>query len=605
MQRLSWAVPAPLVLAALSPNAPAQAPMDLGTTVVTATRTAQTVDKTLAAVTVISRDDIERLQARSLEDVFETVPGAQVVNNGGLGQNTSLLLRGTNADHVLVLVDGIRVGSATLGLTAFQDLPLSQIDRIEVVRGPRSSLYGSEAVGGVVQIFTRKGGDGFRPYASVTAGTYETREGTLGVSGGDAQGWYNLGVSAVRTEGFDSCLDFSACFADDPDEDGYGRHSANLRAGYRLEGGPEIDLHFLHAEGDNEFDRFVEEEAETVQQVLGGTVRFAPLRAWNVTLKAGRSRDESTNLMDGVPQSRFDTRRHTMSWQNDVTLAPGQLLTLGADYHEDEIESSEPFPVTSRHDLGIFGQYQAGIDAHDLQLSLRHDDNEQFGSHTTGSVAWGMNLNDGLRVTASYGTAFKAPSFNELYFPGFGNPDLEPERSSTVEVGLESLGPNGTWSLRGFETRIDDWIPAFPPENVNEARIRGLEAEGATKIGGWHLSGSVTLLDPENRSEGDDKGNVLPRRARQSAHLDANRSFGPLSLGLALRAQSHRYDRPANEVRMGGYALIDLRGEYRLGPDWRVQARIANALDKDYETAAFFQQPGRSLFVTLRYEPES
>lgn len=580
--------------------------------IVTATRTARTADETLAAVTVITREEIERQQASSVQDVLRGVPGLAIANNGGPGKATSVFLRGTESDHMLVLIDGVKVGSATLGTTAFQDIPIEQIERIEIVRGPRSSLYGSEAIGGVIQIFTRKGGGAVRPYLSLGGGSFRTYNAAAGVSGGGDRGWFNLSASGIDTEGFNACdgkpsPNGAGCFVIEPDKDGYRNASGSARAGYRFANGAEVDVNALRAEGKNQFDGSFVNESKSVQQLVGSRLRFSPQAAWHVSLAAGRSRDESDNFKDGVFKSRFDTERDTVSFQNDFSVGTAQLLTAGLDYQDDRIDSTTAYAVTARDNKGLFTQYQAGFGRQDVQASLRRDDNEQFGRFTTGGAAWGYGLGNGLRLTASYGTAFKAPTFNELYFPGFGNPNLRPEESQSVELGIKGTTAGSRWSLNVYETRVDDLI-AFDattsaPANIDQARIRGLEAVIAARLKEWDLRTSLTLLDPENRASGTNRGNVLPRRAEQALRLDLDRRIGKYRLGATLFAEGRRFDDLANTRAMRGYATVDLRAEYAFAKAWRAQARIENLLDKDYETAAFFNQPGRSYFVTLRYQP--
>jgi vitamin B12 transporter len=579
---------------------------------VTATRTAQTADETLSSVTIITRREIERRQAQSVQDLLRGVPGVSIANNGGPGKATSVFLRGTESDHVLVLIDGVKVGSATLGTTAFQDIPVEQIERIEIVRGPRSSLYGSEAIGGVIQIFTRKGGGTLKPFLSIGGGSYRTYNASAGLSGGGEHGWFSVSASGINTEGFNACTGKpspggAGCFTTEPDKDGYGNLSGSLRAGYRFDHGIVLDLHALRATGDTEFDGGFVNESESVQQIIGGALRFSPVDRWHIALTAGRSRDESDNFKDGAFKSRFDTERDTVSLQNDIVVATDHLLTVGADYQDDRLDGTTAYAVTSRDNTGLFSQYQGSFGVHDIQLSVRRDDSEQFGNRNTGGAAWGYALSEGLRLTASYGTAFRAPTFNELYFAGFGNPNLRPEESHSFEIGLSGKTTWGHWSLSVYETRLDDLIAfdasTFAPANIDQARIRGLEAVLGMQLGGWDLNTNLTLLDPENRSGGTNDGNVLPRRARQSLRLDADRDFGRYRLGATLLAAGKRYDDLANTRRLGGYATLDVRAEYALAKDWRVQARVENLFDKDYETAAFFNQPGRSLYLTLRYQP--
>ncbi len=576
--------------------------------IITATRTAQTADETLASVTVITRKEIERQQATSVQEVLQGAPGISIANNGGLGKTTSVFLRGTESDHVLVLIDGIKVGSATLGTTAFQDIPIDQIERIEIVRGPRSNLYGSEAIGGVIQIFTRKGGGPLAPFFSIGGGSFRTYNASAGVSGGGDRGWFNLSASGINTEGINACNGepgIGGCFATEPDKDGYRNLSGSVRAGYRFDNGIEAELHALRARGRNEYDGTYVNESEFVQQVAGGRLRFAPLPAWHTTLAAGRSRDDSDNYEDAMFRSRFDTMRDTVSFQNDFSFGASQLLTLGLDYQNDRIDSTTAYTVTSRDNKGLFVQYQGGFRAQDVQLSLRGDDNEQFGAHNTGNVAWGYDLGNRLRLIASYGTAFKAPTFNELYFPGFGNPNLKPETSQSIEAGLRGNPAWGSWSLNVYQTTVDDLIgfdAAFAPVNIDAARIRGIEAATAARVAGWDLRGNLTLLDPENRGPGANQGNILPRRAKEALQLDADRAFGKLRLGATVFAEGRRFDDLANARELAAYATVALRAEYALARHWRLQGRVANLFDKDYETAAFYNQPGRSFFVTVRYK---
>lgn len=580
--------------------------------IVTASRTAETTDETLASVTVITRDDIERLQAKSVQSVLQGVAGINISNNGGPGKTTSIFLRGTGSDHVLVLIDGIKVGSATLGTTAFEHIPIEQIERIEVVRGPLSSLYGSEAIGGVIQIFTRKGGGELKPFFSIGGGSYDTYNASLGISGGGERGWFNLSASGIDTEGFNDCNgkpfpDGAGCFTVEPDEDGYTNLSGSLRAGYRFEDGLEVDAHALKTTGESEFDGDFVNESETVQQVFGGSARFSPVDIWKVTLAAGRSQDESENSKDGNFQTRFESERDTVSFQNDISITDYHLFTLGVDYQEDSVDGTTAYAITSRDNKGLFVQYLGMLAAQNLQLSLRQDDNEQFGNHNTGNVSWGYALQNGLRLKASYGTAFKAPTFNELYFPGFGNADLRPEESRSVEFGLSGNGGWGQWSSNIYETRIDDLIAfdssIFAPANINQARIRGFEAILNSQIEDWNFTTNFTLLDPENLSEGANNGNVLPRRAEESLRFDVGHQISKYTLGATLFAEGKRYDDLANTRELSGYATLDLRAEYIFAQDWLLQGRIENIFDKVYETAAYYNQPGRGLYVTLRYQP--
>ncbi|MCB1760096.1 MAG: TonB-dependent vitamin B12 receptor [Gammaproteobacteria bacterium] len=603
----------PLALLLSATGAPA---VELQPLVVTATRTAETVDDTLTSVTVITREEIQRRQLHSIHEVVRGVAGVSFSNNGGAGKQTELYLRGTKNGHLLVLVDGIKMGSATTGATALQDIPLALVERIEIVRGPRSSLYGSEAVGGVIQIFTRKGGGEMKPFLSATIGSDNWREGTLGLSGGGERGWFNASLTSRDTDGFNSCDggDFSnGCGIVEPDEDGHRNLSGSLRAGYRFGNGLELDAHLLQSEGETDFDGSFTNHTETIQQVVGASVRYTPNENWSLKLSGGQNRDKSDNFKDGLFMSKFNTRRTTISLQNDIYVADDHLLTWGLDYLKDEVVSTTDYTEKSRNNHALFIEYQGSHGRHDWQLSLREDDNQQFGEYGSGSAAWGYALTDRVRFRLAYGTAFKAPSFNDLYFPAFGmfpsssNLDLVPEESSSLEAGLDGDMGWGRWSMSVYRTRIDDMIAydatTFKMQNIDAASITGFETSLSTRLWGWDLEASLTLLEHQNRSSGANRGNRLPRRAGEVLRVAVDRRFGDYSIGATLNAEGSRYNDVANNVKLDGFETLDLRAEYRFSHDWRLQARIENLFDEDYQTAAFFNQPGRTLFLTLSYQP--
>lgn len=494
----------------------------MGDLIVTASRTSEALTDTLAPVSVVTRDDLERLQSQDVLDALVGLPGMTFASNGGPGKSSSLFLRGTESDHVLVLIDGIKVGSATTGSTPFEQIPVDQIDRIEIVRGPRSSLYGSEAIGGVIQIFTRRGArDGLTPSFAMGGGTRGDGRIEAGLRGGDGHTWFSVGLSGRTTDGVDV-----RPILDEPDRDGYRNLAGSLRLGHAFEDGAEVSASVLRAEGENEFDGASQNETESVNQVFGLTGRYSPLERWHMTLTGGQSRDESDNLRDGVFGSRFKTRRDYLSWQNDVALAAGHGLTLGVDYQNDRVEGTTAYAEDRRDNTGLFAIYQGSLAAHDLQVSLREDDNAQFSRNTTGGVAYGYRFGPGLRAVASYATAFKAPTFNELYFPNFGSPDLQPEDARNVEIGLQGQAAGHQWALNAFRTQIDELI-AFDadlgaPSNIDRALVRGIEAQWGTQFGDLRLQSYLTWLKPENDGDGAHRGNTLPRRRERSARLDVD-----------------------------------------------------------------------------------
>ena len=585
--------------------------------VVTATRTAQTQDDTLAAVTVITRADIERLQPASLPDLLRGLPGVSLSNNGGPGKQTSLFLRGTESDHVLFLVDGMKVGSATAGLFSLQDIPVEQIERVEVVRGPFSSLYGSEAIGGVVQVFTRKPQGVFAPNASLTVGSAGLHRESVGFGGRGTRGWGSVSLAHEESDGIDACRGygfplFVGCYADQPDLDGYRNDSMALRGGLALGERGEAEVHALNVDARVHYDGFYN-EAASEQQAYGARARLDAGDAVALTASVGRSADLTDNFSDGAFMGSFDTRRDQASLQADIRAGQG-LVTVGYDWLRDRVDSTEAFPVTERRGRALFGQWQRSFGKHALQASARRDDDSQFGGKTTGSLLWGWDATDALRFTASAGTGYKAPTFNDLYFPFSGNPDLRPESSRSAELGVRGTHGDGGWSASVFDTRIDDLIvydpgfstPEHPygaPRNIDRARVRGAELGGHVDLAGWRIAANATWLHARNLAPGGGRDTSLPRRAPRSARIDVDRRWGNFGVGATAFGASSRFDDVANRTRLSGYGTADLRFDYAFATGWSLQLAARNVFDKRYETAAYYNQPGREWQATLRYSP--
>ncbi|KQX97455.1 ligand-gated channel protein [Rhodanobacter sp. Root480] len=598
------------LLSFLAPAFAAAAATDLDQMVVTASRTEQAQQHILAAVTVIDRAEIDRLQPHSLIDLLRGTPGMSLANNGGPGKSTSMFLRGTESDHVLVLVDGVRIGSATAGGAAIQDIPVDQIERIEIVRGPFSSLYGSEALGGVIQIFTRRPEGAFSPHASLGVGSDGEQRVSAGMAGRSGQGWYSINAAHEHTDGINvsRCkpLANGDCPVIAPDRDGYRNNSLTLQGGYRFNEAWDGEMRLFRAAGRNEYDGTVNDVARTVQQVAGARLRYAPTEKVSITANLGRSADLSDNYLKGVRAGNFDTRRDLGSLQADVGMWGG-LFSAGYDWQRDRVGSDTAYAADHRINHGVFGQWQQSFGTQSLQASVRRDANAQFGGKTTGSALWGWEMNDTLRLTASYGTAYKTPTFNELYFPGYGNPDLGPETSRSAELGLRGSHGWGQWSLNGFDTRIDHLIAynaaSMAPANIDRARVRGVELATGGTLADWIWRTSATWLDPRDVAPGSKNGNVLPRRARRSGRIDLDRQLGDFSIGGSLYGAGERYDDLANRNRLGGYALGDLRIGYAIDPAWNLCLSLNNLFDRHYETARYYNQPGRNYLLTLNYRP--
>jgi vitamin B12 transporter len=556
---------------------------------------------------VITRAQIEAMQARSMEDLLRGVDGLNVGNSGGPGKLTSFFVRGSEPEHLLVLVDGVRMGSATAGTAALQNLPVESIERIEFVRGPRSSLYGSEAVGGVLQIFTR-GGENSRSEISVSGGSYDTRQASAQISLAYDKAWLSLQSSASSIDGFDSCYgsstQFAGCFTEEPDRDGYRYRSVAVRAGAPLGDSTELEASFLRAPSRVEYDGSFTNRSKLLQQVAGIGVTRKFSEGNQLALRIGRSWDKSDDYLDDAFVGDFTTRRDDINAQWDWKFAAGQLLTAGVEYVNDTVGGNTSYDQDERDNKALFLQYMGDHGPWRTEMSWRGDDNEQFGKHDTVSAALGYAVSDALQFVAQYGTAFRAPSFNELYYPGFNNPLLDPERSRSMELAAKGRVSGARWRVSLFRTRIRDLVgfdDNFLPANVDAALIKGVEASAQIPWNDWVFEVGSTVLDAENRSDDGNNGNRLVRRPRFSGHADVSRGFGKLQLGARLVSEGARYDNASNTRRLDGFSTLDLRAEYAIADAWRVQGRVANVFDEHYETVAFYNQPGRAVYLTLRY----
>ncbi|MDD2722817.1 MAG: TonB-dependent receptor [Methylovulum sp.] len=590
-------------------------PVNLPGVIVTATRTETLQNELAAGATVYTRQDIDRLQVKTLPDLFKGTLGLDIAQSGGYGQPTDLFLRGTNPGHVLVLIDGIKVGSATVGTTPYELLPMDQIERVEIIRGPQSSLYGSEAIGGVIQIFTRKGShDDEKPQVSLQAGggSYDTAHTAGTVSGKLGANWYNLGVSHIDSQGFNAKRN------SDPDRDGYENTGVNARVGHRFANDAEIEAFFMRSQGTNDYDSsFGGNNSAFVNQVFGLTGKMDVLESWHTLLRLGRSNDDlDTFFPDGSFESRYNTTRWNASWLNQVQLSDAHQLTLGADYRFDEVESGDldtfspgfnTYSQRSRYDAGLFTELHSRLlDHHFLNASVRGDKNEAFGDYVTGNVGWRYNSAFGISPFASFGNAFKAPTFNELYWPdtgfGGGNPHLKPEESQSVEVGLAGDHGKFQWELRAYHTDVEQLISGWPPVNVNKARIEGIEAQISTDLFGWHHKLNLNLLDPVDVAT----GLRLQRRSDKSLSFDVSRSFGEFDVGGYVLAQGDRPDLdfstfPVSRVNLPGFVTVDLRTAWHINKNWMLSGKLNNLLDEKYQTAYGYNTPDRNFFVSVHY----
>jgi vitamin B12 transporter len=577
--------------------------------VVTAARMPQALTDLVADVSVIDAEEIRRSGAQSLAELLRRQPGVEIVQNGGPGSTSGVFLRGANAAQTLVLVDGLRVASAANGATALEAIPLDQIDHIEILRGPSSSLYGADAIGGVIQVFTRQPSSGVHANATAGYGTHDTSLLAAGVDGGNARVRAGVQAGQQRSRGFNAIVN-PANFSYDADRDGYRDTNASARLVATLAPDHELTLQALRSHLDSQFDAGDAFDDRTVTTLTAwqAVLRDRFLPAWQSRLWAGEGGDDSVSKT-GFGTFPFRTRQRQYGWQNEIEHAAiGGRLTVAVERREERVDVEPAFPVDERSTNSLTAVYALVTGPHALQANVRYDRSNQFGSRTTGALAYAYRIDPHWRLNASAGTAFKAPTFNDLYFPGFANPDLAPETARNVEAGV-----HGTWTwgevqidaqATAWHNRVRDLIVfgcdadfVCLPRNVSDATLTGVTLALDASTAATRLRASVDLQSPHD----DATGNLLPRRARRHATLAWLQQAGAGNVGLELVAASRRYDDAANTRPMGGYAIVNVTAEWPLTRNLTLFARGDNVLGRHYELAADFSTGGARALAGLRW----
>ena len=602
------------ILLALAGGAHAQDAAMQPTVEVTASRMADTADASLADISVITRMQIDASHAADVLEVLRLQAGVDIVRTGGVGTQTNVFLRGTNSNHVLVLIDGVRAASANTGAFAWENLPLDAIERIEIVRGPRASYWGSDAIGGVIQIFTRRLAG---PRLAARFGSYRDNGGSAGYGVRGDNGGFGVQVGARHVGGF-SATNPGICSGPDdpycifnPDDNGTQYHGGTLNADYRF-GTQTVSLNAWRSQGTQSFDNGASDgTSHTLDQAIGVALEGDLGNTWHQRLSAGTARED---IDTPAFASAFRSTRKQAAWTNDVTVSATQHLVAGVDAaHErgvsiDASGFGAPY-AQSRDNTGVFAGWRAAGTAFDGELAVRHDHNSAFGNAFSGSAAGGWKFDDAWRLTASFGTAFRAPDLNELFSPGYGgyyagNPDLKPERSRTAEIGAD-WRPDAAnrFAIHAFSTRVHGLIDfsggnTYQAINIARAAIDGVELTHSWHAGDWSLHDNFTWQNPRDA----DTGAQLLRRPRQKFGAVLDRQFGErASVGLELFANGRRED--VGGVRLGGYTQVNLRADWHLNSAWRLGARLENAFDRDYELAHGYDTPGRSAYLTVDWQP--
>ncbi|MBJ2229384.1 TonB-dependent receptor [Pseudomonas simiae] len=601
MNRLCFALP---LLLLTSPDLLADTRDDalkLPNVVISANRQVQARNDSSAANTVFTRDDIDRLQPTSVTDLLSRVPGVQVAPTGGRGSLPGIFIRGTKSAQSLVLVDGQRIANTTSGDSGLQYLNVDQIERVEVLRGSRSVIYGSDAIGGVIQVFTRRNTEqGLQPRLKLGFGSNQTWERSLGLSGGDEHTRFNLGASLDDTAGINST---HTSFPSDGDHDAYRNQSLSLNLSHSFSDELEAGFNLLDNRGKSEYDNSFGRYDATTGRTLGqkpytnytvssasGYVDAKLNERWQSRLELGHSENRDTKrdtLSDDF--SVFNTYRDSVNWQNDLTLNDRNSLILGGDWYEDRFHGSTLFTENSRWNRAAFVQHRFKGDWFSTELGLRRDQNQQFGGQNSWSGTLTLPVNPDNDVLLSYSEGFRAPTFNDLYYPDtkYSNPNLQPETSKSYELQWRSqLSDSTRLEASLYRTDLSDAIildRSGKPQNVASARINGFEAALKQELFGWQGNLGLSIIDPRDR----DSGHTLARRARRTVNLDLDRQFDKLGVGASWQAISSSYDDEDNTHRLGGYALMGLRSSWALNREVALSLKVDNLLDKTYARARY------------------
>jgi len=593
--------------------------LKLSDTLITANRDVQQRSDSSAASTVFTREDIDRLQPSSVSELLNRVPGVQVIQNGGRGTSSSLFIRGTSSAQSLVLVDGQRIGSASAGGSPLEHLNVEQIERIEVLRGPRSAVYGADAIGGVVQIFTRRAsGEGLNPRLRLGYGSRNTWERSLGLSGGNESTRFSLSASADDTRGINHT---DSRVRPDSDHDAYRNNAFSLNLNHRFNERLEGGFSVLDQRGESEFDYgsygaypYSDFQLSSYSGFLSANIN----ERWTSRVELGHSENRYIERADDVSLSGpFSTYRDSASWLNTLALGSGQSLLLGFDWHMDSLNSDTQYDEDERWNQALFVQHSWQGEVFSTELGLRHDKNEQFGSENTFNGALTYHLDADNDVILSYAEGFRAPTFNDLYWPDFcdpsfgcsssSNPNLKPESSKTYELQWRSqLAEKTLLQASLYRTDIEDAIVFVDiPRNVQKARINGFEASLQQELFGWQGNAALSIIDPRDR----DSGHTLPRRAKRTLSLDLDRQFGDIGIGATWQAFSRSYNALANTEELPGYGLLSLRSNWQATSEITLGLKVDNVLDKDYTraihwTGAEYMGEGRTALVSVTWTPE-
>ena len=612
----------------LSANIAAQQSIPkLDNVVVTASRTQQLQKDALGDVTVIDQQTLRRAGQDSIPEILSKHHGIQFYSNGGPQTTTGVMVRGNEPRHTLVLVDGVRINSLISNVTNWNAIDPATVERIEILRGAASSLYGSDAIGGVINIITTKSGED-RPlsaWANVGIGSHDTFKSSAGISGA-SDGWdYSISSSMAESSGFNATRRPEQAGPFDQynrDADGYTQRAVSASLGHSWKPGHRVGLTAYNGYTDGDYDNgALNEPAYTITRQQAYTLSSSNdmTEYWQSELRFGYSKELVDNrsydaFSNAVNASVFSSQQRSYMWQNTIRFAQEQSVSLILERLEESPSGGSKYSVDQRNTNAAGLVYRADFNRHHLQASVRNDNISGYGDQTTGGLTYDLDLSDQWIMGLAANTGFRAPSFTELYSPlqwGFlGNPGLQPEKSRNIEASLRYVTDTTQLSLVGYQNKVRNLIDGYVcfadcagfsglyhAENVDSATIRGLTLKAERQYGATGLRASVDFLQPTN----DSTGNQLRWRSKQVYQIAAERRINNLVLGAEFQFNGKRYNDAENRRPLGGYGLVNMTAAYDFNKNVGVQVRWNNALNKDYTTVYGYNTPGSNVFVNLSF----
>ncbi len=577
---------------------------DIENIVVTANRTQQDQFLALSATQIIDREDIAAFQPLNVTDLLDKVAGISVTKQGDAGQNTSVFTRGSNNGHTLILIDGVRISSATLGSTSFESLSVTQIERIEVVKGPRASLWGADAVGGVIQIFTKKleSGDAI---VSVGFGSNDLKQVDASVGLGNEDHSLTLSIAGQESNGFSATETVGQ-----EDNDGYDRYSFALNGQSKINDELSLNLTSRWEKGNSEFDSTFtpEPEGEFENFHVGVNAQLTQDNLYS-ELSIATSANSSDSLSNGVKTSEFTTKRDQVNLLSSYQIAEQTSVTGGVDWYIEKVSGTTEYSVSEREVLAGYVQGRHQVEDVFFEAALRHDDIEKVGSETTYNAAVGYQFSETLIVSLSRATGFKAPSFNDLFFPAdifsAGNADLLSEKSVSNELLIRKKYSSGQFEVSVYQSDITNliiWLPDanffFSPINVSNAEIDGVDVSWTMSRGPFNHVLALSYLDAKDASTNIE----LPRRPDLTGNYTLTYQWDKLNVGGTVSYRDDSKDSASpTSVTLDDYWLLDLSANYDITEQLSVTGKINNVFDIKYSTANGFESDGTNFIVNMTY----